>query len=102
MDVAPVYETKAAEEDPEPVKKMLAAGEIDYVTFASSSTVKYLAEMLGDASLIGKAKVVAIGPVTAKTCEELGISVQATPESYTIDAMAETVARLAASEEKAP
>ena len=95
VDVAPVYETKEADVDAAEVKKMLAAGEIDFATFASGSTVRNLVKIIGDASLLEKTKVVAIGPVTAGTCEELGIKVEAMPEEYTIDALADTVARLA-------
>ena len=46
--------------------------------------------------LLTKTKVVAIGPVTAETCGELGIKVAAMPEEYTIDALTSAVARLAA------
>ena len=96
VDVAPVYETKATEADAAEVKQMLAAGEIDFATFASSSTATNLVHILGDASLLRKTKIVAIGPVTAETCEKLGLHVEAMPEEYTIDALAATVARLAA------
>ncbi len=96
VDVAPVYETKEADVDAAEVKKMLAAGEIDFATFASSSTVRNLVKILGDASLLEKTKVVAIGPVTAGTCKELGIEVAAMPDEYTIDALTSAVARLAA------
>ena len=87
VDVAPVYETVASTEDPSNVKEQLAAGEIDYVTFTSSSTVKNLVKLIGDASLLKNAKVVAIGPVTAKTCESLGITPAAVAEEYTIDGL---------------
>lgn len=96
VDVVPVYETKEADVDSAEVKKMLAAGEIDFATFASGSTVRNLVKIIGDASLLQKTKVVAIGPITAGTCKELGIEVAAMPDEYTIDALAKTVARLAA------
>ena len=95
VDVAPVYETKEADVDAAEVKEMLAAGEIDFATFASSSTVRNLVKIIGDVSLLAKTKVVAIGPVTAETCGELGIKVAAMPEEYTIDALTNAVARLA-------
>ena len=95
VDVVPVYETKEADVDPAEVKKMLAAGEVDFATFASGSTVRNLVKIIGDASLLKKTKVVAIGPITADTCKELGIAVEAMPDEYTINALAETVARLA-------
>ena len=95
VDVAPVYETKEADVDPAEVKKMLAAGEVDFATFASGSTVRNLVKIIGDASLLKKTKVVVIGPITADTCKEMGIAVEAMPDEYTINALAETVARLA-------
>ena len=91
VDVAPVYETLPSGEDPAPVIEMLKNKEIDFATFASSSTVKNLVKMTGDASLLKNTKVVAIGPVTAKTCADLGIDVFATAKEYTIDGLVNTV-----------
>ncbi|MBQ7516207.1 MAG: uroporphyrinogen-III C-methyltransferase [Schwartzia sp.] len=96
VDVAPVYRTLTAEEDAARVKEMLAAGEIDAATFASSSTVRNLAEMIGGADLLKNTNVVAIGPVTADTCEELGVKPAAVAKEYTIDgliAAVETILR---------
>ena len=59
-----------------------------------------LVQILGDASLLAKTKVVAIGPVTAETCKELGVGVAAMPEEYTIDALTAAVARLALEDAK--
>ena len=74
-------------EDPAAVRELLAAGAIDFATFASSSTVKNLAKLLGDASLLKKTKIIAIGPITAQTCELLGLTPAAVAEEYTIDGM---------------
>ncbi|MBQ9377545.1 MAG: uroporphyrinogen-III C-methyltransferase [Schwartzia sp.] len=87
VDVVPVYETVPEEGDPGELRKMLEAGEIDGATFASSSTVKNLIKRLGDAELLAKTKIIAIGPVTAETCESLGLTVAAIPEAYTIDGL---------------
>ena len=87
VDVAPVYETVTEAEDPARVRELLAAGAIDFATFASSSTVKNLAKLLGDASLLKKTKIIAIGPITAQTCESLGLMPAAVAEEYTIDGM---------------
>ena len=87
VDVAPVYETVTEAEDPARVRELLAAGAIDFATFASSSTVKNLAKLLGDASLLKKTKIIAIGPITAQTCESLGLTPAAVAEEYTIDGM---------------
>lgn len=50
----------------------LRAGEVDWVTFASSSTVRNLLDMLGgDATLLRPVRVACIGPVTAQTAAKL-------------------------------
>lgn len=86
-DVAPVYQTVTADTDAGPVKKMLADGEVDFVTFTSSSTVTNLVKLLGDASLLWTAKAVCIGPVTEKTCRTNGIEPAAVAEEYTIEGL---------------
>ena len=91
MDVVPVYETVTEQDDPAAVREMLAAGEIDFVTFASSSTVKNLVKLLGDAALLKKAKIIAIGPITAETCEALGLKPTAVAKEYTIDGMVRAI-----------
>ncbi len=70
-----------------------AAGKVALLTFASSSTVKNLADILGPDGL-EKARAIpaaAIGPVTAKTARELGFTVVAEPEVHTIPALVEAV-----------
>lgn len=96
VDVAPVYETVTEAEDPAAVRELLAAGAIDFATFASSSTVKNLAKLLGDASLLKKTKIIAIGPITAQTCESLGLTPAAVAEEYTIDGMIRAIREHAA------
>ena len=60
---------------------------VDCITFTSSSTVKNLAEMLGDDLLVDLLKGVAvasIGSVTSGTCHELGLKVDIEPPRSTI------------------
>jgi uroporphyrinogen III methyltransferase/synthase len=68
VDVVPLYETVAEEASAEAIE--LAAG-ADYLTFTSSSTVRYFAEAV-PSGLAGPARVVSIGPVTSATIRELG------------------------------
>ncbi len=74
-------------------------GEVDIITFTSSSTAQNLihiadtyraAERLKKA-LNEKTLVVSIGPMTEKTLRSLGVEVHITPEEYTIDAMMRAV-----------
>jgi uroporphyrinogen III methyltransferase / synthase len=76
--------------------RALEEGRIDCVTFTSSSTVENLAAMLGENRLIAlleRTAVAAIGPVTAKTCRELGLEVRIEPREYTLAAMGEEIVR---------
>ena len=69
---------------------------IDCITFTSSSTVENLAAMLGEnrlLSLLERVAVAAIGPVTAKSCRELGLEVRIEPCEYTLAAMGKEIVR---------
>jgi uroporphyrinogen III methyltransferase/synthase len=70
------------------IRRALEAGELDLVTFTSSSTVRHFAEILGDAAvdLLRRTAVGCIGPITADTARELGVEVAVQPEEYTIPA----------------
>ena len=93
VDVAPVYETVAGEADGTMLADLLAAGDIDLVTFTSSSTVKNLMKILGDRAreLMEKTRIAAIGPVTARTCEEYGFKADIIAEKYTIDGLVNSI-----------
>ena len=93
VDVVPVYETVTGETDGQKLADMLAAGELDLVTFTSSSTVTNLLTLLGERgpALLKKAKIACIGPITADTCLEHGIEPDAMATEYTIKGMVETI-----------
>src|SRR5205823_4834796 len=59
VDVVALYETVA---DPLAARALQAADRADYVTFTSSSTVRFFLEALGDRSFPEGARVVSIGP----------------------------------------
>jgi uroporphyrinogen III methyltransferase/synthase len=64
---------------------------VDCITFTSSSTVQNLAAMLGEDLLVDLLKgvtVASIGPITSKTCRELGLKVDVEPDLHTLDALA--------------
>lgn len=64
---------------------------VDCITFTSSSTVQNLAAMLGEDLLVDLLKGVAvasIGPITSKSCRELGLKVDIEPAEHTLDALA--------------
>jgi uroporphyrinogen III methyltransferase / synthase len=67
---------------------------VDCITFTSSSTVQNLAAMLGEELMLDMLKGVAvasIGPITSKSCRDLGLKVDIEPKSYTLNALAEAL-----------
>ncbi|MBI2355201.1 MAG: uroporphyrinogen-III C-methyltransferase [Deltaproteobacteria bacterium] len=60
---------------------------VDCITFTSSSTVRNLAGMLGGDMLVDMLKgvtVASIGPVTSRTCHEVGLKVDIEPPHSTL------------------
>lgn len=84
VTIAEAYRTVVGEANAETIAEALRVGEIDWITFTSSSTVTNLIRLLGGADLIRKTKVAAIGPITAATCEEYDITPTAVADEYTI------------------
>lgn len=94
VEVVPVYQTMIPVAVPPEAMAFLEAGKVDLLTFTSSATVHNLAVLLGKKTfqaLARKAVVAAIGPVTAATLEEYGITAQVQPQDYTIPALVEAV-----------
>jgi uroporphyrinogen III methyltransferase/synthase len=68
---------------------------VDCITFTSSSTVHNLSNLLGNDLLTDMLKgvtVASIGPVTSKTCREIGLKVDIEPHEYTLKALTESIA----------
>lgn len=95
--LAPVaYRNVLPEELPEQVLAALEERRVDCVTFTSSSTAENLAAMLGEnrfLRLLEGVAVAAIGPVTGKSCRELGLHVAIEPKEYTLAAMTDEIVR---------
>lgn len=96
VDVVPAYRTVKPDRDVTRVRTLLEQGAIDVITFTSSSTVTNFVEMFpGEEALLRgwmrNARVACIGPVTARTAEQQGFSVDVMPSSYTMEALTEAV-----------
>jgi uroporphyrinogen III methyltransferase/synthase len=106
VDVVPVYRTVMPNEDGTEWRRQLADGQIHIVTFTSSSTVRHFVTMLGGADrvrpLLRSVLVAAIGPITAKTAEEFGLTVAIMPKENTIPALVEAIVQRSGSREEAP
>jgi uroporphyrinogen-III synthase len=77
----------------EAVMDDLAAGRIQLLAFASSSTVRNFVELVGDEPWRGH--VVSIGPVTTRTAVDLGLTVAAEADPHTIDGLVAALAEVA-------
>ena len=90
IDVVPVYETIRPTGKREQVRDLLKKGLISCITFTSSSTVENFAKMFPEEdlpSLVEKATIACIGPITAQTAREHGLEVKIMPGEYTIEAL---------------
>jgi len=87
-----IYETVLPVEGDQYLKEILLEG-IDWITFTSSSTVENFMTLLGKEyqHLIDGVKIAAIGPITGKTAEELGLSVDIQAKIYTIDGLVQAM-----------
>ena len=90
VTVAPVYRNVPPQGRKEALRADLEAGNVDMITFTSSSTVRNFLTMVDAAdnaelrALLGKARIAAIGPITAKTVTDNGLTVDIQPEEHTI------------------
>ena len=87
VDVVPLYETVR---DPAGDGLIDDAADADYVTFTSSSTVRYFLESVGD-RFPADARVVSIGPVTSDTARELGLTVAVEATRHDPDGLVEAL-----------
>ncbi len=80
-----VYSTVPAADAASRAKQMLLSGEIDVITFTSSSTVSNLAAILkNEWQAINKVRVACIGPKTADTAIRAGLRVDTVAGEHTI------------------
>jgi uroporphyrinogen III methyltransferase/synthase len=94
VDEVAVYQTAPSQAPTiEEVRRGLEANAIDAVTFTSSSTVRYFVAALGEGAvpLLRRARVACIGPITAATARELGLTVAVQPATYTVPAFAQAI-----------
>ena len=94
VDVIPVYETIREAGDGSWLAHDIVAGQIDAITFTSSSTVQHFVDLVGrDAATSGRFAAAVIGPVTADTARALGIDVAVEAAEYTVPGLVSALAR---------
>jgi uroporphyrinogen III methyltransferase/synthase len=85
VEVVALYDTVRAQLSGDRIAEV---ADSDYVTFTSSSTVRYFVEALGGPDRFPtRARVVSIGPVTTQTALELGLEVNVEAKRHDIDGL---------------
>jgi uroporphyrinogen III methyltransferase/synthase len=99
VDVLALYETVA---EPLPPQTLQAARQADYMTFTSSSTVRFfLLAAGGDAGLSPATRIVSIGPVTSETLREHGLEPHVEAGQHDVDGLLDALLADAAGRESA-
>lgn len=93
VDVAPAYKTILPGLKSDTLAKRLKSGDIQVLTFTSSSTVKNFLALTGESLIpeIKKTRIACIGPVTAKTAEDAGLTVDILPKEYTVSSLLDAI-----------
>lgn len=89
------YTTRRVEDAGPRLRKVLAAGGVDAVTFTSSSTARHFAELFTEGerrAWLAGVVVASIGPITAATVAEYGLATHVMPGEYTIPGLARALA----------
>jgi uroporphyrinogen III methyltransferase/synthase len=70
-----VYETQPVESLPPELIEMIRHGQVQWITFTSSSTARNFIQLLGPEyrQTLQGVKLASIGPVTSQTLRELGL-----------------------------
>ncbi|MGA2452036.1 MAG: uroporphyrinogen-III C-methyltransferase [Solirubrobacteraceae bacterium] len=85
VDVLALYETVAESLSEQTLQMVKQA---DYITFTSSSTVRFFLQAAGDeAGLSASTRVVSIGPVTSATLREHGLQPDVEADPYDVEGM---------------
>lgn len=77
----------------------LRNGEVDIVTFTSSSTVRNFVEIIGKENLLAlnsHVQYASIGPITTQTAEEMGLHIAIKADEYTIPGLVSAILENAA------
>jgi uroporphyrinogen III methyltransferase/synthase len=89
VDVVALYDTIREDLDERRLADLEGA---DYVTFTSSSTVRFLMESLGGRDRFPRgARVASIGPITSATARELGLTVDVEASRHDIEGLVEAL-----------
>ena len=92
--MTPAYQTLPDDSEKIPLLEKLKAGTVDCLTFTSSSTVLNFLSLFEGQEIriwLTKVAIACIGPITAQTARDNGLTVQIIPESFTIPDLVEAI-----------
>lgn len=90
-----VYKAELPESSRSELVRILREEKVDFITFTSSSTVRNFIELAGDvfsAVDLKKTSIACIGPITASTLSEYGVSVTVQAKEFTIPGLVSAIA----------
>jgi len=91
VDLAVVYETRKAEENQRRLQEILATGSLDYITFTSTSTARYFAELAAPAPAARRSwtrvPAACIGEITARAARAQGFETVLTARESTLQGL---------------
>lgn len=96
VEVLPVYRTVSPAVDPA-ARARIVAGEIDLVTFTSSSTVDHFRALFDDGefdAIRAHVGAACIGPITADTARRHGLEIAVVARRYTVPGLVDAMAGL--------
>lgn len=91
------YRTAVPRHGSDRLTARLRTGEVDWLTFTASSTARNFVRLAGRKP--DRARIAAIGPVTAGTLEDLGLEVDVVAEEYTIPGLVDALVKAETSRE---
>lgn len=92
VDVITAYATAAVLDNKDELLEALHNGEVDVITFTSSSTVtNLLAALSADSALIKNITLAAIGPITADTCRSNHLEPAIVANKFTIAGLTDAI-----------
>lgn len=102
VDEVAAYTTVSVADDDQrgrEIVKLLQRGEIDIITFTSSSTVRNFMQWFRSCAIDDTfmhhplLKIACIGPITSQTARELGLDVDIEAKEFTIEGLVEAIVR---------
>jgi uroporphyrinogen III methyltransferase/synthase len=94
VTVVSAYQTLPAEAEKSFLEGKLDRGEVDCLTFTSSSTVIHFLALFSRREILSRLKsvvIACIGPITAQTARDNGLTVSVTAEEFTIPGLVKEI-----------